>query len=150
MKKLIGLLIIMVWGFVAFSQTAPTEVTPDAYITNVTYQYLYGSSSDTLSNADTLNFVYRIRTVNELDINIGLYSDWVSGTAGGTLIGYYSMDGVNYVSLGDTITVASLEADAFDSEQLDYLDFNYPYLKLTYLQSGTAVTVPKIYLMARY
>lgn len=150
MKKLLGLLIISIWAFAAFAQTTPTEVTPDAYLVDASYKNIWGTTSDTLTNADTLNFVYRVKGINNMDINVGLYSDWVSGTAGGTLIGYYSYDGTNYFSLGDTITVASLTADAFDSENLDYTDYNYPYLKLTYLQTGTAVTLPKLYFYAKY
>lgn len=135
---------------VSFAQTKPTEVSPNDYMRNATYEYVWGTSADTLTNADTLAFVYRVMGVNTMDINVGLYSDFVSGAAGGTLIGYYSYDGVNYFSLGDTITVSSLTADAFDSEQLDYADYNYPYLKLIYLQTGTAVTIPRAYIYAKF
>lgn len=150
MRKIIGILIISVWAMVSFAQTKPTEVSPNDYMRNATYEYVWGTSLDTLTNADTLAFVYRVMGVNTMDINVGLYSDFVSGAAGGTLIGYYSYDGVNYFSLGDTITVSSLTADAFDSEQLDYADYNYPYLKLIYLQTGTAVTIPRAYIYAKF
>lgn len=150
MKKIIVMFLFIVWAVASFAQTKPTEVTPDDYMSKQTYEYIWGTTSDTLTNADTLNFVYRVKGTQTMDINVGLYSDHVSGTAGGTLIGYYSYDGVNYFSLGDTITVTSLTSDAFDSEQLDYADYNYPYLKFLFLQTGTAVTIPKAYVYAKY
>lgn len=60
-----------------------------------------------------------------------------------------SLDGVNYFSAGDTITVTSLTADGFDSETLDYTGYLWPYLKLNYIQSGTAVTIPKVYIYSK-
>lgn len=150
MKKFFAILILMIAGFAAFPQSTPTEVTPDAYIYDASYVYLWGTSADTLTDADTLDFVFRVKGEKVQDFKIGLYSDFVSGSAGGTLIGYGSLDGVNYFSLADTITVASLEADAFDTETLDYSDYLWPYLKFEYLQSGTAVTVPKVYIYTKY
>lgn len=148
MKKLISIISILFCAFVAFAQTNPTSVTPNAILDDAYYKYIW--ATDTLTNADTISFVYRVKGTQTMDINIGLYSDHVSGTASGTLVGYYSYDGVNYFSLGDTITVSSISADAFDSQQLDYADYNYPYLKLTYTQSGTAVTVQHPFIYAKY
>jgi len=153
MKKYLVLLILVVSAFVASAQTTPTEVTPDARITQPYYKYVWGTTSDTLTNADTLTFVYRIkassRSGQTQDFSIDLYSDWVSGTAGGTLITYRSPDGVNYVSTGDTITVASLTADGLDAEQITLDNYNNPYLKLIYLQTGTAVTIPRAYVYSK-
>lgn len=149
MKKLIVLIFALIVAFGAMAQTKVTEVTPDGYIKAPSLFYILGSASDTLTNADTINYVFRVGGLETMDINLKLYSDFVSGSAGGTLISYQSIDGVNYEATGDTITIASLEADAMDSEVIDLLDYNYPYLKLVYLQSGTAVTVPKIYGIAR-
>lgn len=149
MKKLVLIFSALFIGVLSFSQNVVTEVTPDGYVTQPDYQYIWGSASDTLTNADTLNFVWRIRGNDTYDIVCKLYSDYVSGTAGGTLIGYQSIDGVNYEASGDTITVSALGADAMDSEEIDLSDFLYPYFKLTYLQTGTAVTVPKVYLYAK-
>lgn len=148
MKKYISLLILVIGVFVANAQTKPTEVTPDARVYEPTYVNIW--SQDTLTNADTSNFVFRVKGTEALSFKVGLYSDHVSGTAGGTLIGYYSYDGTNYFSMGDTITVSSLTSDAFDSEELEYNDFNYPYMKLTYIQTGTAVTVQIPYVYAKY
>lgn len=150
MKKFLSLLIITVWVFAAFAQTNPTEVTPDKTIVRDSYTYLWGTTADTLTNADTLEFVFRVKGTKQMDFKIGLYSDHVSGTAGGTLIGYGSLDGSNYFSLGDTITVSSLTQDTFDSETLDYTDYMWPYMKFIYLQTGTAVTIPYAYVYSKY
>lgn len=150
MKKIISILFLVGFCFMSYAQTIPTEITPDDYLSDVGYVEIWGTTNDTLTNADTLSFVYRVKGTEQLDINVGLYSDYVSGTAGGELIGYYSFDGVNYFTLGDTVTVSALTEDAFDSENLDYLNYNYPYLKLEYIQTGTAVTVPKVYFYAKY
>jgi len=149
MKKIIVFLSMLIVAIFATAQTKVTEVTPDGYLESGRYVYIWGSSADTLSNADTLNYSFRVKGEQVFDIKIGLYSDFVSGSAGGTLVGYGSLDGANYFSLGDTITVSSLTADGFDSETLDYSDFMWPYLKLIYLQSGTAVTIPKVYAITR-
>ena len=93
-----------------------------------------------------MEFVYRVKCDEVTDINCKFVGDHVSGTAGGTIISYYSPDGVNYQTTGDTITIASFTADYMDTETLDLNDFNYPYLKFIYLQTGTAVTVPKLYI----
>lgn len=150
MKKFLIIMMLVVGAFVAFAQTTPTEVAPNAYITDAYYKYIWGTTADTLTNADTLNYVFRMKGVQTMDIRVKLYSDFVSGSAGGTLVSYHSIDGVNYEATGDTITVASLEADAMDSQVIDLDDFIYPYVKLIYLQSGTAVTVPKVYVYAKF
>lgn len=146
MKKIVLLISVVLLAVASFAQTRPTEVAPNDYITgNSEYFYIWGSTADTLTNADTLNFVFRVRGDYTRDIEFKLYSDYVSGTAGGTLIAYKSIDGVNYEATGDTITVSALGADAMDSEVIDLPDFLWPYIKLTYLQTGTAVTVPKCF-----
>lgn len=150
MKKLLLFTILTFWVFISFAQTTPAEVTPNAYITEPYYKTIWGTTADTLSNADTLTFVFRIKGTQMPTFKIGLYSDFVSGSAGGTLIGYGSLNGVNYFSLGDTITVSSLTADGFDTETLDYSNYLWPYLKLIYLQSGTAVTIPKVFVYSKY
>lgn len=149
MKKLIVIFSLLFTVIVAFGQSTPTEVAPDGYLTDASYQYVFGTTADTLTDADTTSYVWRVRGSNVYDINIKLYSDFVSGSAGGTLIAYHSMDGVNYGATGDTITVSSLTADAMDSEVIDLNDFLYPYLKVILIQSGTAVTVPKVYLYSK-
>ena len=135
------------------AQTTPTEVSTDAIIQNAYNKYIWGTTADTLTNADTLTFVYRIKSRSTSgqtqDFTVKLYSDFVSGTAGGTLVAYSSPDGVNYASTTDTITVAALTGDAMDTEVISLSDYMYPYLKFIYLQTGTAVTIPKVYVYSK-
>jgi len=49
----------------------------------------------------------------------------------------------------DSITATSVTADILDTEELTFSDYLSPYLKFVYIQSGTAVTVPKIYIYAK-
>jgi len=149
MKKLFLILIMSVFVLVANAQITPTAVTPDGYVSAPTSKYIWGTTADTLTNADTLNFVFRVKGNWTQDFTIKLYSDFVSGTAGGTLTAYSSPDGVNYAALDTAITVTSLTGDAMDAETIGIDDFMYPYLKFIYLQTGTAVTIPKVYVYSK-
>lgn len=153
MKKFIVLLITgLMFSIVSVAQTTPTAVTPDAYITGADYEYIWGTTADTLTDADTLEFVYRIKGTITQDFWIKLYNDFVSGSAGGKLKTYKSMDGVNYevTAAADSLTVTALEADAMNAGSISLSDFNAPYLKFIYIQSGTAVTVPKLYIYTKF
>ena len=134
------------------AQTTPTAVSTDGTIQDAYNKYVWGTTSDTLTNADTLTYVYRIKARSNSgqtqDFTIKLYSDFVSGTAGGTLVVHSSPDGTNYAPV-DTITVTSLTADGMDTEVISIDDYMYPYLKLIYLQSGTAVTIPRAYIYSK-
>lgn len=150
MKKLILILGVLFIAILAGGQTKPTEAASDSYITKPVYQYVLGTTSDTITNATGKSHVIRIKGAKSMDFNIQLYSDWISGTAGGTLILLHSIDGVTYTSVvGDTITIAGVTADALDAEVINKVNFLYPYMKLTYAQTGTAVTVPRIYIYAK-
>ena len=149
MRILLLIMLIATLGVVVNAQTKPTSVAPDAYILDADYEYVWGTSSDTLTYADTLSFVYRIKGSVTQDIGLDLYVDFVSGSAGGSLVTYRSPDGVNYVSTTDTIKVTSLEADALNSTRINLADYNSPYLKLYYLQTGTAVTIPRVYVYTK-
>ena len=148
MKKLFLILSLIIAVFAVNAQTHVTTVSPDGFITQPDYVYIWGSTSDTLTNADTLSYTFRVQGEQLQDFNIKLYSDWVSDTAGGTLKAYSSIDGVNY-AVFDTITVTSLTADAMDSEVISIDNYLYPYLKLIYIQSGTAVTIPKVFVYTK-
>ena len=132
------------------AQTVPTEVTPDGYISNASYVNVFGRTVDTLTNADTLSFVLRVKGNYLQDYNIKASVDHVSGTAGGALIVYHSMDGVNYANgVGDTITISGVTSDVMDTEVINKVKFLYPYMKLYWLQTGTAVTVPKVWIYTK-
>jgi hypothetical protein len=151
MRKLI-LMVIAILGvaFTANTQTRPTEVTPDGYISGASYVYIFGTTSDTLTNADTLTSVIRVKGTYAQDFNIKLWIDHVSGTAGGNLWVTQSMDGVTYVpAVGDTITASSVTGDIMDTETINKSGFLYPYLKFYYIQTGTAVTIPRVYIYTK-
>ena len=144
MKKLVLLFTALIMVFAVNAQTIskPTEVVPDSFISGPQY----AAVSDSLTNTDTTTWVFRVKGYDVENFTVKLYLDWVSGTAGGVLTPWKSIDGVNYSILGDTIiTASSVTADVMDTETIDIDDFLYPYLKLIYIQSGTAVTRPKIY-----
>lgn len=134
------------FAFVSMGQTNPTVVTPDATISGAYYKVV---SLNTLTDADNDSFVFRLKTSQVMHINVKLYTDFVSGSSSGTLIAAGSIDGVNYANI-DTITIASVTEDAMDTEVITLNDYNYPYLKLTVAQTGTAVTIPKVYVYAKY
>ena len=108
MKRLFALISIMVFAVVAMAQTTPTEVTPDAYITDAYYKVV---TLDTLTNADNDAFVFRLKDSKTMDFTVKLYTDFVSGSSSGTLIAAGSINGVAYTNI-DTITIASVTADA--------------------------------------
>ena len=150
MKQFILIMLVAFLGLAVNAQSKPTEVTPDAYISGASYVYLFGTSSDTLTNADTLTSVVRVKGTYAQDFNIKLYLDWVSGTAGGNLWVTQSMAGITYVpAVGDTITASGVTADIMDTQTITKSGFLYPYLKFYYIQTGTAVTVPKVYIYTK-
>jgi hypothetical protein len=146
MKKLFLILLIVSFAIMANAQSNPAVVTPDATITDAYYKV---AILDTLTDADNDNFVFRLKTSKVMDINIKLYTDFVSGSSSGTLIAAGSIDGVTYANI-DTITIASVTADAMDTEVITLNDYNYPYLKVTMAQTGTAVTVPKVWIYGKF
>ena len=146
MKKLFALITIMVFAVVAMAQTTPAEVTPDAYITDAYYKVV---TLDTLTNTDNDAFVFRVKGLKTQDFTVKLYTDFVSGSSSGTLIAAGSINGVAYTNI-DTITIASVTADAMDTEVITLNDYNYPYLKFTMAQTGTAVTVPKVWIYGKF
>lgn len=137
-------------GLAVSAQKRPSEVSTDGAINGASYVYLFGTDEDTLTNADTLIWVVRVKGNYAQDFNIKLYTDWVSGTAGGGLQVSHSIDGITYTSdVGDTITSSSVTGDIMDTETINKSAFLYPYLKFTFLQTGTAVTVPKVYIYTK-
>jgi opacity protein-like surface antigen len=148
MKKFIILIVALVGMMSATAQKNVPTQSADGVLTAGSYVYLWGTSADTLTNADTLSYTYRVKGEEAFNINCQLYNDRVSGTASGSLVSYTSIDGINFVA-SDTITVSSISADALDSEVISYAGVMHPYIKFVYIQSGTAVCVPKLYFITR-
>lgn len=63
-------------------------------------------SADTLANADTTSKVINV-TAGYASLAIQPIVKRLSGTAAGTVVLYGSIDGVNYVSTGDTMTLTN-------------------------------------------
>lgn len=150
MKKIINILMLIVLACAACkvqAQTKPTEVTPDGYIKKPTYAYWLGTTSDTLTNAVSDSVIIRVKGSKTYDFSIQLYSDFVSGTAANLVKTYRSIDGATYTvtAAGDSIYQTSITADVLSTAVVTLDNFNYPYLKIKVTQTGTAVTVPKIY-----
>lgn len=148
MKKVIYFLILMVSVVAATAQTIsnPTEVSPDSYI----YDASYVAIDDSLTNVDTTLYTFRVKGSVEQDFTIKLYLDWVSGTAGGVLTVLQSIDGVNYQAYTDsTITATGVTEDGMEAETIELSGYLYPYMRLQYIQSGTAVTRPKIFVYSK-
>jgi len=151
MKKLILILGMLFVAIVMSAQTKPTEVTPDSYITKSAYLYIGGTIVDTMTNADTLTWVFRIKGNETQDFDIRVYNDFVSGTATGKFKTYLSPDGVNYqvTAAGDSITVTTISEDILDSEVITLDNYLKPYLKVIYHQAGTGVNVPRFYVYTK-
>jgi len=151
MKKLLGLIFLIAFAIGLQAQTSVPEVTPTGKIQDAAYVYLGGKTTDTLTDTDTLIYILRVKGASTMDIKAQIYLDHVSGTAGGKLKSYKSINGVTYVvtAAADSITTSAVTADILDSEELTYSDYMSPYLKFIYIQSGTAVTVPRIYIFAK-
>ena len=132
----------------AIAQKDVTSVSTNGALTFGKYVSIWGTTADTLKNAASKTFTFRVKGEETFNINCQLYSDYVSGTAGGKLKAYTSIDGVNFV-VKDSITVTSLTADALNPTVISMTSTMSPYLKLIYTQSGTAVTVPKLYFVTR-
>lgn len=151
MKKLISILLLIMVAMIGYSQKNVPSVATDGVLTAGQYVYIFGSAADTLKNADTLEYVFRIKGDQTFDIKTQLYNNHVSGTANLKVKTYKSIDGVNYVvtATADSITSASVTGDGLDSEELTFSDVMFTYLKVIIWQSGTAVTVPKMYFVTR-
>jgi hypothetical protein len=150
MKNILLLSTLLV--FAAFNleaQTRVSSVATDGTINGPSYVYLWGSSSDTLTNVDTAVYTLRVKGDVQQDFSQQLYIDHVSGTAGGVLTAYASIDGAAYDSTLGTITVSGVTADGLDTEVLHFDSYLFPYVKYEFITSGTAVTVPKLYLYTK-
>jgi hypothetical protein len=131
------------------AQSRVSSVSTDGAISGPAYVYLFGSSTDTCTNVDTVTFTLRVKGDVQQDFSQQLYIDHVSGTAGGVLTAYASIDGVAYDSTLGTITVSGVTADAMDTEVLHFDSYLFPYVKYQFISSGTAVTVPKLFLYTK-
>ncbi len=150
MKKLIAILILIVVAMVSYSQTNVSSVATDGGLTAGQFVYIWGTSADTLTDADTTDYTIRIKGDQTFDIRFQMYVDFVSGTAAYKVYSYNSMDGVNWsAKTSDSLTITGITADQMYGTALSYGDVMDTYKKIQIIQSGTAVTKPKGYLVTR-
>jgi hypothetical protein len=90
----------------------------------------------TLIAYDDITLNLRVRGSATHNIAIVLYATKVSGTVTNTFVTYYSMDGVNYTSTGDTITLSNASTGLKGTINLD--DYPYPYLRIKGAAGATA------------
>lgn len=150
MKKLVVILIFFMVAMNGFSQTNVPNVSTDGGLTAGQFVSIWGTSADTLTNADTINYTLRIKGDQTFDIKSQVYIDFVSGTAAYKVYTYNSMDGVNWsAKTADSLTITGITADQMYGTALSFSDVMDTYKKIQIIQSGTAVTVPKNYFVTR-
>lgn len=153
MKKLIAILALMVVAIISYSQPKlPDVVKPaaDAVLTAGQYVYLGGTSADTLTNGDTLTYTLRIFGGQTFDVRAQVYIDHISGTAAYKVYTYNSMDGTNWsAKTGDSLTITGITADQMYPTVMNFSDVMWPYKKIQVIQTGTAKTKPKGYIVTR-
>jgi ABC-type Mn2+/Zn2+ transport system ATPase subunit len=93
--------------------------------------------ADTLTNADTIGQVIRIRGSNAMNLRYQIIFDEIANAATATATILGSNDGVTYIATGDSIT-AALTADG--SIWVLCRNFNYSYVKLLLTDSATTGT----------
>jgi hypothetical protein len=150
MKNLFVVFILLCMSSIGMSQTRMTEQPKNGTFEAGQWAYLWGTSADTLTNADTLIYVARIKGAQTFDIKSQLYVDHVSGTAALKVYTYNSIDGVNWgAKTADSLTIASVTADGLQATGLTFSDVMDVYKKFVIIQSGTAKTVPKLIYVSR-
>lgn len=132
MKKLI---IICLFAFVASAVNAQ-------YGTPYQMPVVAG---DTLVNTDNATKIFTV-TAGYNCIAIQPVVTKISGTVAGTVVLYGTVDGTNYVSLGDTLTCTNqaTNTDIFVKTNAPY----YKY-KLYFSQTGTDSTKIKVWIIER-
>lgn len=150
MKKLLAILTLIFVAFIGVAQTNVSNVETTGGLTAGQFVYIWGSTADTLENADTLTYTLRIKGDQTFDIKSQVYINHVSGTAAYKVYTYNSIDGINWgEKTADSLTIASITADGLNATALSFTDVMDTYKKIVLIQSGTAVTIPKQYFVTR-
>jgi len=150
MKKFLAILTLIFVAFIGDAQTNVRNGETTGGLTAGQFVYIWGSTADTLENADTLTYTLRIKGDQTFDIKSQVYINHVSGTAAYKVYTYNSIDGVNWgAKTADSLTIASITADGLNATALSFTDVMDTYKKIVLIQSGTAVTIPKQYFVTR-
>lgn len=103
------------------------------------------ASADTLSNTDTTSKVLNV-SGGFSKITFQVNVSRLSGTAAGSVVLYGSLDGVNYVSTGDTLTLTN---QATNTAIWDKGVPAYTYYKVVAISSGTVSEVLNVWYLTR-
>lgn len=133
MKKFISALLVIV-GLITFTNAKAQTATVFPLV-----------SADSLTNADTVNKVITL-TAGYSGIAIQPIVTKVSGTAAGTVILYESLDGTNYKSTGDTLSIANQAVNTVLWKKTSPVPV---YYKVIGISSGTVVEILRVYYVAR-
>jgi len=124
MKKLV-LFFILLSAFNAFSQSKSGTLLSESN----------GTAIDTVTNTGTKSQVLAIAGVQDVVTILSTVTE-ISGTTGGTVKLYGSIDGTNY-ALIDTNTFSPADQIAAQSYAWSINPSKYTYYKVTYVGSGT-------------
>lgn len=131
MKKILILMFVII-GIAYQSQAQKASVFPLV-------------SADSLTNADTVSKVITL-TAGYSGIIIQPIVSKVSGTSAGTVVLYESLDGTNYKSTGDTLSLTNVAAQSALWHKTSPVPV---YYKVTGISSGTVVEILRVYYVAR-
>ena len=105
-----------------------------------------GNLVDTLqTGGDTVTYTIST-TAGYSAIGIQPVVTKVSGTVAGSVILYGSLDGINYVSLGDTMSLTDV---ATNTTLWAKVTTPYTRYRLVFISSGTQVSIPRVYYVLR-
>lgn len=102
-------------------------------------------SADSLTNADTLSKVITM-TAGYSGVAIQPVITKVSGTAAGTVVLLESLDGTNYKSTGDTLTLTNVTTQSTIWKKTSPVPV---YYKVYAISSGTVVEIMRVYYVLR-
>lgn len=136
MKKFLFFIMVVALSFVATSNVQAQ-----------TGSKMTVAVADTLTNADTTSKVLQV-TGGFSSLAIQPIVKRLSGTAAGTVVLYGSIDGVNYVSTGDTL---SLTNQVTNTAIWNIGVPAYSYYKVVAISSGTVSEVLNVwYILRKY
>ena len=138
MRKLIFIIAIVFSGMLMQAQVLNLYSTTTAGDASGTFW----NYADTLTNADTIGEVIRVKSSNAMNLRYQIVFDEIANAATATATHLGSNDGVTYIDTGDSIT-AALTADG--SIWVLCRNFNYSYSKLVLTIAGTQTSRAKVY-----
>lgn len=133
MKKIISVLLVVISLAIFTNSNAQTATTFPLV------------SADSLTNADTVSKVIQL-TAGYSGIVIQPVVTKVSGTAAGTVILYESLDGTNYKSTGDTLSITDQAVNTVLWKKTSPVPV---YYKVEGISSGTVVEILRVKYVAR-